>query len=120
MFACINSSPIVSRNHREYQSTSYNKPYSGEPYYNQLQQSNSYQQEYQADFCAGQDKFFNPPSVYNMGQNILNGLMGSNRPGGAGYGSVTVWGLIHFLELRFSPLAEISREKESLKDPKSQ
>jgi len=90
VFACINSSPIVSRNHRQYQSTSYNKPYSGEPYYNQLQQPNAYQHEYQADLCAGQDKFFNPPSVYNMGQNILNGLMGSNSPGGAGYGSVTV------------------------------
>ena len=55
-----------------------------------------------------------------MGQNILNGLLGPGSPGGPGYGSVTVWGLIHFLELRFSPLAEISREKESLKDPKSQ
>ena len=105
----------MRRNHRQYQSTSYNQPY-----YNQLQQPNAYQQQYQADLCAGQDKFFNPPSVYNMGQNILNGLMGSNSPGGPGYGTVTVWGLIHFLELRFSPLAEINREKESLKDLKSQ
>merc|ERR1712135_128571 len=41
------------------------------------------------DVCDGQDKFFNPLSVYNMGQNILNGILGPSS-GGARFGGVTV------------------------------
>merc|ERR1712136_612689 len=41
------------------------------------------------DVCDGQDKFFNPLSVYNMGQNILNGILGPSS-GRAGFGGVTV------------------------------
>ena len=82
-FVCLYSSPILQRNHRQYQSASYNQPY-----YNQYQQPNNYQYQQHNDICDGQDKFFNP-SVYDMGQNILNGLLGPSS-GGAGFGGVTV------------------------------
>jgi len=82
-FVCLYSSPILQRNHRQYQSASYNQLYN-----NQYQQpANQYQQNY--DVCDGQDKFFNPLPVYDMGQNILNGLLGSSSRG-PGFGGVTV------------------------------
>ena len=74
-------SPVLHRYHRQYQSTSYNQPY-----YNQYQQPTNYQYQQNQDVCDGQDKFFNPLSVYDMGQNILGGLLGPS----AGFGGVTV------------------------------
>ena len=74
-------SPVLHRYHRQYQSTSYNQPY-----YNQYQQPTNYQYQQNHDVCDGQDKFLNPLSVYDMGQNILGGLLGPS----AGFGGVTV------------------------------
>merc|ERR1712131_190084 len=83
-FVCLHSSPVLQRNHRQYQSASYHQPYN-----NQYRQPNNYQYQQYNDICDGQDKFFNPLSVYDMGQNILNGLLGPSS-GGAGFGGVTV------------------------------
>jgi len=74
-------SPVLHRYPRQYQSTSYNQPY-----YNQYQQPTNYQYQQNQDVCDGQDKFFNPLSVYDLGQNILGGLLGPS----AGFGGVTV------------------------------
>lgn len=83
-FVCLYSSPILQRNHRQYQSASYNQLYN-----NQYQQPANYQYQQNYDVCDGQDKFFNPLPVYDMGQNILNGLLGSSSRG-PGFGGVTV------------------------------
>merc|ERR1712131_339940 len=83
-FVCLHSSPVLQRNHRQYQSASYNQLYN-----NQYQQPTHYQYQQNYNVCDGQDKFFNPLSVYDMGQNILNGLLGPSS-GGAGFGRVTV------------------------------
>merc|ERR1712131_552568 len=83
-FVCLHSSPVLQRNHRQYQSASYNQLYN-----NQYQQPTHYQYQQNYNVCDGQDKFFNPLSVYNMGQNILNGLLGPSTVG-AGFGGVTV------------------------------
>jgi len=76
--------PVLQRNHRQYQSASYKQLYN-----NQYQQPTHYQYQQNYNVCDGQDKFFNPLSVYDMGQNILNGLLGPSS-GGAGFGRVTV------------------------------
>jgi len=78
---CLYGNPVLHRHQRQYQSTSYNQPY-----YNQYQQPTNYQYQQNHDVCDGQDKFFNPLSVYDMGQNILGGLLGPS----VGFGGVTV------------------------------
>ena len=78
------SSPVLHRYNRQYQSANYNQPY-----FNQYQQPTFYQYQQNNDVCNGQDKFFNPLSVYDMGQNILSGLIVPSS-GGAQFGGVTV------------------------------
>ena len=65
------SSPVLHRFNRQYQLTNYNQAY-----YNQYQQPTNYQYQQNHDVCDAQDKFFNPLSVYDLGQNILSGLIG--------------------------------------------